>query len=116
MKTYKNIVIDIESILERINSNDHTYINDHNGMEKIMDGYLIIDNEYICPIIKDTIAYSISPLYIRLKDDRIHLAKPSVAGTIFNTDFNSPEEAVTEYQKRSNETDHMRKVTDYKFF
>lgn len=110
------IIVEMDKILERINGGDPTYINDHNGQERIMDGYMILDNEYVCPIIKDTMYYSINPLYIRIKDNRIHVAKPSVGGTIFNMDHSSPEEAIAEYQKEAANNEYMSKITDYKFF
>lgn len=63
---------DVRELLERLESEESViYIDDHNGgkEEVKLQGWALLRNGYICPIIKDTY-FCLNPLYIEREDNR----------------------------------------------
>jgi hypothetical protein len=93
------------------------FINDHNNRVETLQGYIILDDMYFCPVIKDTTVYCLNPLYIDYDNKRVHLSRGSVGGSVMNMNYDmDPVKAVEAYKKHAEENEFMKKVTDYKIF
>jgi hypothetical protein len=108
----------IDDIAERLSEGKQCkFVNDHNNQTEILQGYVILDDMYLCPVIKDTRCYCLNPLYIDTKKQRVHLSRGSVGGNVYNMyhDMDSVK-AIEAYKKRAEESKFMKKVTDYRVF
>lgn len=92
----KNEKSKVKELLERLEETD-MYVDDHNGgkREEKLQGWAILRNGYVCPILKDTY-FCLNPLYIDEEDNKVHLSTMSVAGTIISKD-SSMKDAIEKY-------------------
>jgi hypothetical protein len=110
---------DILTLVARSEAKGETlkFINNHTNRVETLQGYVILDDVYFCPIIKDTTYFCLNPLYIDYDKKRVHLSRGSVGGTIENVNHNMDvTKAIEAYKHRAEESEFMRKVTDYKVF
>mgnify|MGYP003622650392 CR=1 FL=1 len=90
--------VQTQDVLELINNGVNTYINDHTNEELKLEGYVITENDFVCPILFGK-HFCLNYLYVDEEDGKIHLATSSVAGDL-DLRFNTPiEHAVKVYNE-----------------
>lgn len=74
-----------------------TYINDHTNEELKLEGYVITENDFVCPILFGKY-FCLNYLYVDEEDGKIHLSTTSVAGDL-DLRFNTLKHAVKVYNE-----------------
>jgi hypothetical protein len=112
----KDFALNITMAMEFLNNGKHTFVDDHNGDTEVLKGYIVLEDNHICPVFDDTRYFCLNPLYISEDDNLIHLSRGSVGGTVMVMNYDSLEEAILAYKKEADECEFMDKVTAYKVF
>lgn len=109
--------IAMEKVMTVINNGATTFINDHNDKVEKMVGYIILDNEHVCPVIDNPIGFCLNPLYMD-ENKEVCLSRASVGGSINVGRHGSLERAIEAYKKDAEESEFgfNKKITDYKLF
>ena len=113
----QNKIQTLDKIKEILSSgNSHTFVNDHNGQEEKLEGVVMLDNNYICPIFMYNIC-CLNKLYVG-KDEKIHLSTSSVASLFGRCESQTDgskesfmKSAIEYYNKH---TQYSPKIIDYK--
>jgi hypothetical protein len=80
--TQDQYVEEMNKVLERINAGEITYVDNHDGVTKTLEGYIILDECIICPLFVKAQAFSLNPLYVSKNDNKVHVATPSIGPTV----------------------------------
>jgi hypothetical protein len=71
-----------EKVLDAINNGQINFIDNHDGKEKRLDGYVVLKRGNVCPIYVGS-SFCLNYLYLDDEDNKIHLSQMSVAGNVY---------------------------------
>lgn len=96
----KSINFDTKKILRSIKAGNHTFVNDMTNWSQKLEGYVVIDNKYVCPIHKNAIAFDLKPIYFGKEDKKLHMAQGSIGPVFVNRGYQTIKQAVSMYNKK----------------
>lgn len=104
---------EMKKVLDLINKGNITYVDNHDNRTKVLEGYVILAGSHVCPIFVNNY-FSLSPLYFSKHDNKLHLARPSVGGTMITANT-TVEKAISRYND-NRLLGNSGKITEYKIF